>query len=264
MEKQLKNFLKTIKLNESTISMVLGIVVVVVVGGLLINYFRHKPAQLPTTKDTATQTGDAADKEQYANTPAEQLPPFKGELPTKYKVRQGDTLWKIAERFYKTGFGWQEIAQANNIALADEITKDLELTIPQLAKAYPQTVADANPAVGGAATDSATPSPTDTAVVMSPTVVEPTQTPTPEPSDTPHPEPTSTVAPEPTSKPAAVTPAAPEAISSDSYTVVKGDNLWSIAVRAYGDGYKWTEIAKANKLVHPSLIHPGNDLTLPR
>jgi len=55
-----------------------------------------------------------------------------------------------------------------------------------------------------------------------------------------------------------------ESISGTSYTVVKGDHLWGIAVRAYGDGYKWVEIAKANKLANPNIIHPGNVLTLPR
>lgn len=55
-----------------------------------------------------------------------------------------------------------------------------------------------------------------------------------------------------------------EPISGSSYTVVKGDHLWGIAVRAYGDGYKWTGIAKANNLKNPNLIHPGDILALPR
>ncbi len=54
------------------------------------------------------------------------------------------------------------------------------------------------------------------------------------------------------------------AISGTTYTVVKGDSLWKIAVRAYGDGYKWVSIARANKLGNPNLIHSGNVLTLPR
>ena len=54
------------------------------------------------------------------------------------------------------------------------------------------------------------------------------------------------------------------AIKADSYTVKKDDNLWEIAVRAYGDGYKWTEIAKANNLSNPDLIFSGNSLKLPR
>ena len=56
----------------------------------------------------------------------------------------------------------------------------------------------------------------------------------------------------------------PSPITGSSYTVVKGDYLWDIAVRAYGDGYKWTEIAKANNLTNPSLIFSGNVLKLPR
>ncbi|MBI2036188.1 LysM peptidoglycan-binding domain-containing protein [Candidatus Microgenomates bacterium] len=53
-------------------------------------------------------------------------------------------------------------------------------------------------------------------------------------------------------------------ISENEYTVVSGDSLWSIAVRAYGDGYKWVEIANANKLVDPDVIHKDNILKLPR
>lgn len=54
------------------------------------------------------------------------------------------------------------------------------------------------------------------------------------------------------------------AISGATYEVVKGDNLWNIAVRAYGDGYRWVEIARENNLVNPDLIHAGNILVLPR
>ena len=54
------------------------------------------------------------------------------------------------------------------------------------------------------------------------------------------------------------------AITGASYTVAKGDSLWKIAVRAYGDGYKWSEIAKENHLTHPNVIHSGNILILPR
>ena len=54
------------------------------------------------------------------------------------------------------------------------------------------------------------------------------------------------------------------AISGATYAVVKGDNLWTIAVRAYGDGYKWVEIARENKVANPNLIYPENVLVLPR
>lgn len=53
-------------------------------------------------------------------------------------------------------------------------------------------------------------------------------------------------------------------ISANDYTINKGDTLWQIAVRAYGDGYAWKKIAQANKIVNPDLIHSGNKLTIPR
>jgi len=55
-----------------------------------------------------------------------------------------------------------------------------------------------------------------------------------------------------------------KSIASNSYTIEKGDNLWDIAVRAYGDGYSWTRIAQANSLENPSLIFSGNVLKIPR
>lgn len=56
-------------------------------------------------------------------------------------------------------------------------------------------------------------------------------------------------------------PAAPQA-----YTVVRGDCLWSIAKRFYGDGSKYTAIYDANRGViggNPNLIYPGQVLTIP-
>lgn len=53
-------------------------------------------------------------------------------------------------------------------------------------------------------------------------------------------------------------------IQENTYTIVRGDNLWNIALRAYGDGYRWVEIARNNNLDNPNLIHAGNELKLPR
>lgn len=54
--------------------------------------------------------------------------------------------------------------------------------------------------------------------------------------------------------------------SAQSYTAVKGDCLWNIAKKFYGDGSKYTIIYDANKSVvgsNPNLIYPGQKLTIP-
>ncbi len=55
-----------------------------------------------------------------------------------------------------------------------------------------------------------------------------------------------------------------QTISGTTYTIIQGDDLWDIAVRAYGNGYKWVDVAKANNLVNPNVIHAGNILKIPR
>ena len=50
---------------------------------------------------------------------------------------------------------------------------------------------------------------------------------------------------------------------NNKYTVAKGDTLWSISVKTYGTGYRWTEIASLNKLDDANVIHAGNVLQLP-
>ncbi len=52
-------------------------------------------------------------------------------------------------------------------------------------------------------------------------------------------------------------------ITGTTYVVKPGDDLWDIALRAYADGYKWTDIAKANNLANPDLIFSGNKLIIP-
>lgn len=54
--------------------------------------------------------------------------------------------------------------------------------------------------------------------------------------------------------------------SAQTYTVVKGDCLWNIAKKFYGNGSKYTVIYDANRSViggNPNLIYPGQVLTIP-
>lgn len=51
-----------------------------------------------------------------------------------------------------------------------------------------------------------------------------------------------------------------------THVVVRGENLWKIAIKEYKNGYKWTSIYTANKKVigsNPGVIRPGVRLTLP-
>lgn len=47
------------------------------------------------------------------------------------------------------------------------------------------------------------------------------------------------------------------------YTVVRGDTLWAIAQKFYGNGSRYPEIAKANNISNPDLIHAGQKLLIP-
>lgn len=171
----LKNLLKSLKLNESTVSMILGILVVATAAILVFNYFKNQK------KGEISPEGVNGQNENFQQT-------------ANHKVVKGESLWSISEKYYKTGFKWQEIAKVNRVEAPYRIEVDQELKIPEIEESAPN----------------------------------------------------------------------PEPITGATYVVVKGDSLWNIAVRAYGDGYKWVEISRENKLVNPSLIHSGNTLILPR
>lgn len=51
--------------------------------------------------------------------------------------------------------------------------------------------------------------------------------------------------------------------TADRYTVVKGDSLWAICKRTYGDGSLAYKLATANGIKNPNLIYPGQVLDLP-
>ncbi|MFI5241352.1 MAG: LysM peptidoglycan-binding domain-containing protein [Microgenomates group bacterium] len=181
MKFNLKSFLKSFKTNESSISMVLGALVIVVVGILVVNYFKDRNGNVLPALSTTDGTVSAGE----------------------HVVAKGESLWSIAEDYYGSGYNWVDLATENNLT-------DYNLEVGQKLN-LPEAVAK-----------------------------------------------------EPTSTKTQLTNNDTQTISGDSYTVIKGDSLWSISVRAYGDGYKWTEVAKANGLTHPNTIHSGNVLVLPR
>ncbi len=187
---ELKDILKKIKLNEANISMVLGVLVIVVTGILVVNYFRNL-----NTSNLFKTAGDAA-KTQNAGVTA------------KHTVAKGESLWKIAESYYGDGYKWTEIASANDLKNPNALEEGQELNLPDV----------------------------KTEVAVKPEVKTESTNGTKETGS----------------------------ITGATYEVVRGDNLWKIAVRAYGDGYQWVKIAHENKLVNPNVIHPGNMLALSR
>lgn len=178
---KLKKILKFIKLNESSISMILGAIVLIIVGSLTIKYLRTDKGSIPEELLSGINSIESTNK--------------------VHKVEKNETLWKIAVTYYGDGFKWVDIATENKLENASQIEVGQELIIPdiELEKIVVSDEADT--------TDS---------------------------------------------------------ITTDTYTVQKGDSLWKIAIRSYGDGYQWTKIAKVNNLSHPSLIHVGNVLKIPR
>ena len=53
-----------------------------------------------------------------------------------------------------------------------------------------------------------------------------------------------------------------ERVTPQTYTVKKGDTLWDIACRFYGDGTKWGRIAAKNGVTNPRKLQIGKVLTL--
>ncbi len=63
------------------------------------------------------------------------------------------------------------------------------------------------------------------------------------------------------------TPSIPSTITNPSKTYVlqDGEGLWDVAVKFYGDGYRWTDIAKANHMDEQTAnnLNPGTKLIIP-
>ena len=127
----LKNFLKKVKLSEKTISAVLGVLVVVVAGVLLFNFFQ--------TRDGINfPNGEIINKQEGLETEISVV------LPTTHQVAQGENLWRIAKDYYGSGYNWVDIARENSLRNPDFLLVDQELFIPNVAIRQPEEKLVAN------------------------------------------------------------------------------------------------------------------------
>lgn len=197
--KRIKNILKFFKLNENTISTVMGGIVVVVIAGLIFNYFRT--TNLKSWQGTLLSDQEAATAVNLENS---------DKVIATYKVVKGDDLWHISEKFYRSGYNYVDIMKENKITGAGVIVAGQELKIPKV-EAKKITVVEVKEAVVKAETKATT------------------------------------------------------SIAVGEYTTQKGDSYWSIAVRAYGDGYQWPKIYWANKALfsNPDVIHANTKIVIP-
>ncbi|SRR5258706_8998404 len=209
VEKRIKNILKFFKMNENAISTLMGGVVIVVIAGLIFNYFR--------TANLKTWQGMLLDQQETAST--EKVDGSQNDkLIATYKVVKGDDLWHISEKFYRSGYNYVDIMKENKIFGEGVITAGMSLRIPKV-EAKKVTVKETKAPV---------------AVV------------------------------DKNGNVAAKTNSI-KTIETGEYTTVRGDNYWSIAVRAYGDGFKWTKIYWANRKIfgNPDLIHAEVKILIP-
>ena len=195
---------KFFKSTEEIVSMFLGLIIVLIAGALIYNYFQRQGGNVevpgvsvsptPTTIALTTPVGTNTTQE-IVTKPAETLK-VEGANTGEYVVKKGDSLWKIAQATYGSGYNWVDISKANNIKNPGQLVIGQKINLPkEVIKIAPKST-----------------------------------------------------------------------IETEKYTVVKGDSLSKIALRAYGDRYAWVKIFSANRslVTNPNIIRPGWVLTIPR
>ncbi len=201
--------------NQSYLNLILGGLILIVSVFLVFNYFNKPKGEIGLSQQTTSQ-------------PEQKTDVSKNQLPGKYAVKEGDTLFTIAQAYYDDGYKYPMLVQANKITDENTIEKGQVLNIPKLE-------ADSTKAT------------TDT-----------TTSPMPKTSNNP-------VTNIDNGQGGAINETIwGEKIAGDTYTVQADDWLSKISGRAYGDIYQFDKIAKANNISDVNSIEPGIVLKIPR
>ena len=118
-------------LSEETISMFLGLMIVVVVVGLVFNFIQRKRGSVDVP---------GINSQMQLENENEVVENGNGESKGKYVVTKGDSLWKIAQAAYGDGYKWSEIAKENNLSNPGLLAVGQELKMPQIEKSQEETV----------------------------------------------------------------------------------------------------------------------------
>lgn len=120
-----ENIAEIVSSRQSQLATGLIGILVIIAGFLTYNYFKKTRQEQTTNQNQETSLEDL-DLNEIAEA-GEEI----GVVMGTYTVKQGDTLWKIAESQLGDGERWQEIAEANNIPIDNpEVEIGQELTIP--------------------------------------------------------------------------------------------------------------------------------------
>lgn len=183
------------------------------------------------TSPTTQVVENSPEPKQAETVTNEMTSTFEGTVSDSYTVQAGDSLWKIAERFYGDGFKWREIAKANDISNPSKLEKGLALNVPR---------------EGMTSSANTTASATETANSENESSVSAT----------------TNIGVGGGAAAGVADAQRQDAAGQTEYVVQKGENLASIVQKQCGSGTSWVHVAKDNKLVNPRVIHAGNKLLI--
>lgn len=93
---------------DAIISVILGFGAIVILSVALINATRSSISQKKASQESV----------------------LSNNLPASYTVSEGDSLWTIAQKHYKSGYNWVTIQKANSLVNPDDIAVGQTLILP--------------------------------------------------------------------------------------------------------------------------------------